>query len=190
MDLLNDCAIRSAFKIHFSRKEKSALVDELDLIKGKSRVDLVHFGEFVTGYEIKSDRDTLVRLATQADTYNRSLEKIVLICGSKHTSDLIEELPFWWGIIEAKAVERKIHFKEIRAAKLSPYFHHTNLLDLLWKNELELILANYGFSKLQSKTKFELKNLIKSVAPYFELKVQMISLLNLRESRQLVGTRA
>ena len=187
MKMLNDRAIRSAFKTHFYRSKKETLIDEIDLIKGKSRVDLIHFGEFVTGYEIKSDRDSLIRLAMQADTYNRSLEKIVLICGSTHTENLREKLPSWWGIIEAKSVGRRILFKEHRASQLSPFFNHVNLLDLLWKNELESILANYGFTKLQSRTRFELKTVIKSIAPYFELKEQIISLLNLREPRPPAG---
>lgn len=186
MKPLNDQAIRLAFKTHFFRSKKEALVDELDLLRGRSRVDLIHFGEFVTGYEIKSDRDSLIRLTLQADTYNKSLEKIVLICGCKHTEILTEKLPRWWGIIEAKSVGRKVSFREIRPSQLSPFFNHANLLDLLWKNELELILLNYGFDKLQSKTRFELKNLIKSVAPYFEIKEQIVNLLNQRETHSPV----
>lgn len=185
MSTLDDRAIRSAFKTYLYRSKKETLVDEIDLIRGKSRVDLIHFGSFITGYEIKSDRDSLVRLSTQADTYNRSLEKIVLICGSKHLENLFDLLPPWWGVIGAKMTGRKVVFKELRAPQVSPFFNHTNLLDLLWKAELEFILANYGFEKVTHKTRFELKNMIKCVAPYYELKGQILNLLNQRESRQL-----
>lgn len=178
---LGDTEIRTAFKEKFNKYKDVPLLEEVELIKGKSRVDLIHFGKFITGFEIKSDKDTLKRLSTQTDTYNKSLEKIVLICGSVHTKDVLNTIPSWWGVTEAKTVKNRINFREVRQARVSPLFHHTFLLELLWKSELESILKSYGFTKLNSKTKYQLKNLIKDVAPYAELKKSIIDSLNFRE---------
>lgn len=180
MATLNDLQIRKAFKANFYFENKVNLVDEIDLSRGKARIDLICTKDFVTGYEIKSDVDSLARLGSQAETYNRSLEKIVVLSGTKHVDLLMDLLPSWWGLVSVKLKEGEICFSEIRAPKLNPHFDHCSLLDLLWKDELISILKNYGVSKVGSKSKYELKSIIQMIAPYFELKPQVLKLLELR----------
>ncbi|AHI04743.1 putative phage-related protein [Bdellovibrio bacteriovorus W] len=169
--MLGDLEIRDAFRTYCKKKNTCILIDELDLNRGKARVDLIQFGQFIVGYEIKSDKDTLERLNTQTDNYNRSLEKIVLIIGSKHKEKVQELIPSWWGIILALPKNDGVSFISVRESELNPYFDPTSLLDLLWKEELLQILSIYGInSGVASKNKYELKQLVKSISPYYELK--------------------
>ena len=54
------------------------LIDELGLCKGSARVDLAVVGNQLHGYEIKSDRDSLRRLRTQAGYTARCLIELLL----------------------------------------------------------------------------------------------------------------
>jgi hypothetical protein len=185
--MLDDFKIRNAFQKQFKLENKSKLIEELDLNLGKARVDLIQFGDFVTGYEIKSDKDTLSRLKTQSAIYNHSLEKIVLITGEKLIASALETTPPWWGITLARFRNNKIQFKKIRNAKLNPFFDPTSLLDLLWKDELIGILKNYKVpGTLKNKTKYELKSKLATIAPYAELKLQATFALKSRKPHKAV----
>ena len=48
------------------------ILDELGICRGRVRIDLTVVNGLLHGYEIKSERDTLARLETQADLYGRA----------------------------------------------------------------------------------------------------------------------
>lgn len=185
--VMGDSEIRDAFKLYSKKVSDITLIDELDLNRGKARVDLIHFGSFVTGYEIKSDKDTLERLVNQAQNYNRALEKIYLITGGKHKDKVSTAIPSWWGIILASPNSEGIKFRILQDSQVNPYFDPGSLLDLLWRDELLQMLEFYGINKgVDSKSKYDLKLILRSVSPYMELKSLVTEFMNLRKNRKPV----
>src|SRR5438874_50079 len=73
-----------------------ALVEELGLCRGQVRVDLVVVNGSLHGYEIKSDRDSLRRLAGQVAVYGRVLDRASLVVGTRHGYTAISSVPDWW----------------------------------------------------------------------------------------------
>ncbi|MBL7645607.1 MAG: sce7726 family protein [Candidatus Hydrogenedentes bacterium] len=66
---------------------------------GKSRTDLVILNGTATAYEIKSERDTLVRLANQIDNYQRVFAKIYVIASDRQFDEVLNMLPIEVGVM-------------------------------------------------------------------------------------------
>src|ERR1700674_1251921 len=70
---LRDSEIRAALraKLHsiHSQDPETVVIDELSLCQGDARVDMAVVNGSLSGYEIKSDRDTLTRLPRQLAVY-------------------------------------------------------------------------------------------------------------------------
>ena len=71
---MNDAQIRSSFHSKKLRRHHATpdtlVVDELGLKHGKCRADIAVINGHLIGYEIKSDDDSLHRLARQVEAYN------------------------------------------------------------------------------------------------------------------------
>lgn len=57
---------------------------------GSSKADLVILNGTATVYEIKSDRDSLTRLASQLENYRKVFAKIYVIAGNDHIQEVLE----------------------------------------------------------------------------------------------------
>ena len=75
------------------------LIEELGLCQGRTRIDLATVGGVLHGYEIKSNRDRLSRLASQAETYSRVFDRVTLVVGTKHVKAGLRLVPRWWGVL-------------------------------------------------------------------------------------------
>lgn len=73
--------------------EGSVVVEELGLCRGRVRVDLAVVNGSLHGYEIKSDRDSLDRLAGQADVYSKVLDQVTLVVGERHLAHAMDRVP-------------------------------------------------------------------------------------------------
>jgi hypothetical protein len=66
---------------------------------GSVRIDVAVINGELTGYELKSDRDTLERLPLQAELYSRVFDRLILVVGKRHAKKAIEHIPeWWWGL--------------------------------------------------------------------------------------------
>ncbi len=75
-------------------------VDELPT--GSTRVDVVHITEqFMHGYEVKGDGDTLQRVSRQLGYYAGAYDFVTFIVTEKHLPKLLPLLPEWVGILVA-----------------------------------------------------------------------------------------
>ena len=78
-----DIEIRSALHMKYLRRVRAnpqtIVIDELGLAHAKSRIDVAVINGSIHGYEIKSAKDTLDRLAAQIDIYRQTLEKPSLL---------------------------------------------------------------------------------------------------------------
>lgn len=183
---LNDYAIRESLftEIYSLVPSFEKIVEELELEKGQSRIDLAIIGKELIGIEIKSDRDSLARLSSQVITYNKSLEKIILIVGEKYRETACDYIPSWWGFAFASYDENwNVTIKVIRKPKKNPEFNISSLLNLLWKDEAIDILREKGITKgLSSLAKWSLQEKILSTHSHNEIKNSVINALITRQS--------
>ncbi len=66
---------------------------------GKCKADLVILNGTATVYEIKSERDSLVRLATQVENYKRVFAKVNVIASEDHIEGVLATVPDDVGVM-------------------------------------------------------------------------------------------
>jgi hypothetical protein len=94
-------ALRAKLKAIHADESDTAIIDELSLCQGNARVDVAVVNGSFSGYEIKSDRDTLARLPNQLAAYEQCFDTMTMVVGKKHVAKCRATLPEWWGIWEA-----------------------------------------------------------------------------------------
>ena len=153
----NDKLIRNALKenlqkIH-ARDPKLRVVEEWGIKHGAARVDIAVINGSLNGYEIKSDRDTLLRLPEQMNIYNSVFDQMTLVVGKSHLYDAINLVPDWWGITIAKIdTDDAVVFNYIRKAKENTEQDNISIARLLWRGEALGILEEVGEARgLRSK---------------------------------------
>lgn len=125
----------------------TVLVEELGLCQGKVRVDLAIVNGSIHGFEIKSDCDSLRRLAAQVETYGKVLDKATLVVGNRHLDEAIQHIPKWWGIIQATATNSGLKFTTLRRGSKNPSRDPRMLVELLWRDEALTLLNQRGVGK-------------------------------------------
>jgi len=133
--LLLDRNIRSALVEHLADLDpSSAVFHELPLTRGVRRADLVVVNGHISGFEIKSERDSLIRLRGQASQYDLICEYSTIVVAKRHVSDARNILPSHWGIMTAEAQDR-VSFKLLRKPKPNRNLDKWALIRLMWKDE-------------------------------------------------------
>jgi hypothetical protein len=84
---------------------------------GTSKADLAILNGTGTVYEIKSDRDSLTRLASQVTNYRKVFAKIYVIAGNAHVDDIMARMPHDVGVM---ALERWDRIRTVRDAADRP----------------------------------------------------------------------
>ena len=104
------------------------------------------------GYEIKSNRDRLSRLPSQAATYNRVLDYVTLVVGSRHIKAALPLVPRWWGVLLVRASIKGVSLDPWRPAAENPGQDPRALVELLWRDEaLELLECHNAAAGVRSK---------------------------------------
>ena len=141
-DLTIRSALRSKLLADHAEEEDTALMEELGLCRGRVRVDLALVNGRLHGYEIKSDRDTLTRLETQAEIYMKVFDHLTIVVGSKHLSSIGTRLPECWGILQAiQGGDGRVRFRNVRRPKLNPQRDPRSLAELLWRDDAIRLLV-------------------------------------------------
>lgn len=146
---MNDLQIRKAFHRTFLRthhRDPSTLVlDELGLQHGKSRADIAVINGDLSGFEIKSDVDSLQRLTRQIERYSAVFDHATLVVVDRHLDDASGLLPDWWGVISVtKAPRSEVRFSALRPAEKNVKVDDYSVAQLLWRSEVQEILMNLG----------------------------------------------
>lgn len=149
MSEMRDSDLRAALHAKVLRdhhdQPETLVVDELALWYGTARVDIAVVNGRMHGYEIKSDRDKLGRLAGQSAVYNDVFDRVTLVVGKKHLEGVVVQCPVWWGIkLATRGARSAVHFEEVRSARLNPTISPVAVAALLWAEELESLLAEHG----------------------------------------------
>ena len=111
------------------------VIEELGLCQGDSRIDIAVINGSVHGYEIKSERDTLDRLPSQQDYYNRVLDCVTVVASSCHLLKVEKLVPSWWGLSEAEYKNKKLLIRKIRPDTQNTDVDPTAIVQLLWREE-------------------------------------------------------
>lgn len=142
---MHDQDIRAALKLHLldvHGDQAPLILEEVGVLQGVSRADVVLVSGLLNGYEIKSDRDTLVRLQTQQESYAECFETMTLVVGRKHATAAKKVIPRWWGIIEVYEGDEGPKITIVREPKRNVKLKLPSVLRLLWKAELAAALKS------------------------------------------------
>ncbi len=121
-----------------------AFLEELGLCRGQVFVDVAVVNGSIHGYEIKSDRDSLRRLAGQVAMYGRVLDRASLVVGAKHVEQAVVAVPPWWEIHVVEARSTGLHMKRLRRGCKNPARDARALVELLWLDDALALLAERG----------------------------------------------
>jgi hypothetical protein len=123
------------------------IVEEMGVWSGSVRVDIAVINGSLSGYEIKSDRDTLGRLPFQRDLYNRVFDYVELIVGRRHVEKASAIVPDWWGVTLATDNHGLVDLTPVRPAKSNPAIDAFLVAQLLWKEEAIAVLESCGLAR-------------------------------------------
>lgn len=123
------------------------IVEELGLHHGEVRVDVAVVNGEIHGYEIKSAKDSLVRLPDQARAYSAALDRVTLVIAECHLARAMGIIPEWWRVQIAEETTAGIVFSNVREGRRNPSIDPIALLELLWKEEAITILDELGAAR-------------------------------------------
>jgi hypothetical protein len=148
---MRDIDVRRALLAEMDRlhpeESDTLVVEELGLCQGIARVDVAVVNGSVHGYEIKSERDTLVRLKSQAEIYSKTLEFVTIVAAPSHIAGIELLVPSWWGIWNAIQIGEEVRLEEQRKAERNPGLAPDALVQLLWREEALQILLEHKLAR-------------------------------------------
>jgi hypothetical protein len=150
--LTNDKCIRLVLKQQLLAESmsdpKSIVVEELGVMSGDARIDIAVVNGMLHGYEIKSDRDSLIRLPNQIAAYSSVFSQVTIVTGKHHLANVISIVPEWWGIMVARSsMDRIVTLHEIRECLQNPAQDSIAVARLLYRDEAIEILRDMNKSK-------------------------------------------
>jgi pseudouridine-5'-phosphate glycosidase len=90
--------LRERLNAIYGAEPTTIIVEELGLRCGAVRADLAVVNGRLKGYEIKSERDTLTRLARQCEVYSKVFDTVTIVVAERHLHGAVDVVPEWWGI--------------------------------------------------------------------------------------------
>lgn len=148
---MRDRDIRSALRHRLEQAHRdeadTLLLDELGLCTGNARVDMAVVNGLLSGYEIKSERDTLQRLPHQIEIYSKTLNLITIVVGGQHLDNALELVPNWWGVERVFLQDDEVCFETVRPAVMNQFIDPYALVQLLWRDEALALLKEIGLDK-------------------------------------------
>lgn len=149
--LMGDAEIRPALRerlnLLIGNDEDTAIIEELGICRGQVRVDLAVVNGTIHGYEIKSERDSLRRLAGQAALYNRVFDQVSLVVADRHIPEALDIVPVWWEILMFKPTDKGIRFTTARRARKNPGRDSRSLVEFLWLDDAIALLEKHKASR-------------------------------------------
>lgn len=133
-----------------------------EVTMGKSRADAIMVSENeMVGFELKSDKDSLIRLKRQVPDYDRFFDRNYLVTGEHFVTKAHEVLPPHWGIIKIwENEEGTLCINEERQALNNPAKTLRRQLDFLWRKELIYIMKEYKLGGVSAKSKKVLREVM------------------------------
>jgi hypothetical protein len=175
--------LRQQLERSFRQDDATMIIDELGLCRGTVRVDIAVVNGALTGYEIKSDRDTLTRLSAQAATYNRVFHEMTVVVAERHLRAAELLIPSWWAIQVAspRGSANGLTIECVRGESTNPCVDPGSLVQLLWRKEvIELLGQINGLTSFKSKPRRILWQALATAVPLPELQKMVCRCLRTR----------
>jgi hypothetical protein len=148
---MRDSDVRRAVKawlgVEYAGDRETRIIEEMGVWSGSVRIDIAIINGSLSGYELKSDHDTLERLPHQRDLYGRVFDFLHLIVGKRHAEDAEKLLPSWWGIRIAVASGDEIKLLRHREPAPNPTLDPYLIAELLSKDEAIGVLEAVELAK-------------------------------------------
>lgn len=133
-------ALRERLRSEHAGDSNTRVVEEMGIWSGTVRVDVAVINGELSGYELKSDSDTLERLPYQIEIYGKVFDRVTLVVGRKHAKKAAALIPKWWGYIEAKDNPDGVSLRPKRKGRTNPNRDPSVIAQLLRKQEALAIL--------------------------------------------------
>lgn len=189
---LKDIDLRKTLNEKFTHDHgndpNTIVINELGLCQGISRIDIAVINGSIHGYEIKSEKDTLERLNSQIETYNKVCDAITLVTCENHKDKVTKVVPKWWGLSIAEQKKNKIQIKEIRKPRPNPLVDSYSVAQLLWRDEAIEILKEIGHERgFTSKPRKEIWFKLATCLPSDELRKHIRDRIKARKNWRSVN---
>ena len=153
--MLDDAAFRNALHAKLLRAAHSSpgnlVVDEFGIDHGRRRADVAVLNGRMTGYETKSDMDSLDRIRGQIGGYSKVFDYATVVVTDRHLRRVMSIVPTWWGVVGVSAGARRgIHFRTVRRGLPNPRSSAIAPARLLWRREATAILKELVSRKRHS----------------------------------------
>lgn len=158
---VRDLDIRAALRAHLDARHANdpdtLIRNELGVCLGESRVDLAVINSKIAGYEIKSERDTLARLAREVEFYSRVVDEAWIVSSARHAFCVAQHVPKWWGVMDAQLKDGNLVLGVRRGARCNPKVDPYAVAQLVWRDEAFALLERYGAAAgMRRATRFRL----------------------------------
>ncbi len=176
-------ALRESLTATCAPDSSTVIVEELGLFRGAVRADIVVINGNLKGYEIKSDRDTLSRLANQAVMYSRVFDTVTIVLADRHLERAVRVIPDWWGIeVAVTDAAPTLRLSKIRTENLNSEVDPFALVQLLWRDEALALLGEASPSEqLTNRPRRFLWQALVAAVPLPELKALVRTCLKNRK---------
>lgn len=174
-------ALRAQTLVKFYADPHSRVVEEMGLCEGSSRIDIAVVNGSLHGFEIKSESDTLIRLAQQAKAYGQVFDHMTIVLGSNHLKAAVRRVPKWWAIAVAEPKDAGLKIVSYRKGTRNKKPSAYHIAQLLWRDEALTILSELKLDKgLKSKPRTEIWSALACALPIRKLQARVRDTLKLR----------
>jgi len=151
-------------------EDDTLILNELGLC-GEVRVDVAVVNGALSGFELKSARDTLRRLPQQVNTYSRVLDYATLVVAENHRDHAVALLPDWWGVYIAREDDVTTVLGVERESRRNESVDAMSLAQLLWRDEaLEELDQRDAARGVRSKPRWQVWQRLATVVEIDELR--------------------
>lgn len=159
--------LKQTLVTRFGGETDTIVVEELGLCRGSVRADIAVINGLMKGFEIKSERDTLQRLLTQATVYGRVFDTATLVAAERHVAEAMLALPPWWGI---EVIGNDGRLTEVQPTRPNPCVDADSVALLLWRDEAISLLALAGAATHRHETRQTLCNRLATILSLDDLR--------------------
>ena len=171
--------------------DDTLMFNELGILNGATRIDIAVINGDISGFELKSERDTLERLPMQRDRYNLVLDRVSLVVAENHREKAMRLIPDWWGVWVAYPVTGgRVAVRQERDASPNPALDAKSICSFLWRDEALAILERHKASRgVKSKPREALYQRLAQALPLDAIRHEVRTALKAREGWR-VGRRS